>query len=240
MSQLQRVLSLIYPDQCILCEARVEQQGGLCGECWSNTPFLTGLVCHACGVSLPGSDSEQVLCDSCLAMPRPWEAGRAALSYKDAGRRVVLALKHADRLDLVPSCASWMARAGKPIFVADTLFVPVPAHWTRLLRRRYNQSAELARALGGITGRKVLPDALQRTRRTARQDGMTVADRFRNLENAIHPNPKVSGQLKDRHVCLVDDVMTSGATLAASTEALYEAGARQVCTLVLARVEKAP
>lgn len=240
MRQLQRALSLVYPDQCVLCEARVEERGGLCAECWRKTPFLTGLVCDACGVSLPGTDSGQVLCDDCLAMPRPWASGRAALSYRDAGRRVVLALKHADRLDLVPACAEWMARAGRPLLTGDTVLVPVPAHWTRLLTRRYNQAAELCRGLSKVTGLEAVPDALIRTRRTPKQDGMTVDERFANMAEAIRPNPKTMDRVRGRRICLVDDVMTSGATLATATAALYAADADRVCTLVLARVEKAP
>lgn len=240
MLQLQRVLSIIYPDHCVMCETRVERQGGLCGACWSETPFLNGLVCNACGTSLPGEDGNDVLCDDCLATPRPWEAGRAALLYRDLGRRVVLSLKHADRLDLVPACASWMARAGRPVFTPKTRLVPIPAHWTRLLSRRYNQAVELSRALGKETGLAVVPDALVRTRRTIIQDGMTVEDRFANMRDAIAANNKRRDFISGREVCLIDDVMTSGATLSAATDALYDAGAKQVCTLVLARVAKAP
>jgi ComF family protein len=237
---MQRVLALVYPDQCVLCENRVAERGGLCSGCWSKTPFLTCLVCHTCGASLPGADADVVFCDDCLAMPRPWEAGRAALSYRDAGRRVVLALKHADRLDIVPACASWMVRAGKPVLDPDTLLLPVPIHWTRLLTRRYNQAAELCRGVSSLTGLTALPDGLRRTRRTPKQDGMTVDERFANMLDAIRVDPKAEREIAGRRICLIDDVMTSGATLTSATEALHDAGAAQVCTLVLARVEKAP
>ncbi len=237
---MQRALSLIYPDQCILCETRVGQRGGLCAECWRETPFISGLVCDACGVSLPGTDAGEVFCDDCLALPRPWELGRAALSYRETGRCVVLALKHADRLDLVPACADWMARAGRAFLTEGTVLVPVPAHWTRLLTRRYNQAAELARGLAKVTGLEVEASALLRTRRTPKQDGMTVDQRFANMLDAIQPHLKTVHALKGRKVCLIDDVMTSGATLSSATEALHAAGAERVCVLVLARVEKAP
>lgn len=240
MGRMQRALSLIFPDQCVLCEERVEHRGGLCAECWREMPFLTGLVCDACGVSLPGADTGHVLCDECLTMHRPWDAGRAALSYSGAGRRVVLALKHADRLDLVPPCAEWMIRAGKHLWVDPPVLVPVPAHWTRLLTRRYNQAAELCRAVAKLSGCETLPDALLRTKRTPKQDGMTVDERFANMRDAIAVHPKTGTRLAGREVCLIDDVMTSGATLSAATDTLLDMGAARVCTLVLARVEKAP
>lgn len=240
MRRLQRALSLVYPDQCVLCETRVGERGGLCAECWRATPFLQGLVCDACGTSLPGEEAGRVLCDDCLSMPRPWEAGRAALAYRDAARRIVLALKHGDRLDLVPAAAGWMARAGAPILTPETLLVPVPAHWSRLLRRRYNQAAELCRGIARITGLEAVPDGLERTRRTLVQDGMTVEARFANLRDAFRASPKRAALLQGREVCLVDDVMTSGATLTGAAEATLDAGASRVCVLVLARVEKAP
>lgn len=224
----------------MMCEARVEERGGLCGPCWRETPFLQGLVCHACGSSLPGEDAGEVLCDTCLALPRPWEAGRAAISYRDAGRRVVLALKHRDRLDLVPAAAEWLHRAGQPLFRPDTVLVPVPVHWTRLLTRRYNQAAELCRGLARVSGLQAVPDALLRTRRTPMLDGLTVAERFDTLSGAIKVDPERSDALAGRDVCVMDDVMTSGATLAAATGAIYAAGAERVCVLVLARVEKDP
>jgi predicted amidophosphoribosyltransferase len=238
MLGLQRALSLVYPDRCLVCETPVERSGGLCAACWRETPFLTGLVCDACGVPLPGEEPGAAVCDDCLALPRPWSRGRAALEYSGAGRRIVLSIKHADRLDLVPAAARWMTRAGYPVLAPGTLLVPVPVHWTRLLRRRYNQAAELSRALAHQTGLDHCPDALIRTVRTAPQEGMTVEQRFAHLGAALAVHPKRAGLLKRRSVCLIDDVMTSGATLSYAAEALLEAGATQVCVLVLARVVK--
>lgn len=240
MQGLQRALSWIYPAQCILCTGFVEEAGGLCADCWRRTPFLTGLVCETCGTSLPGKGEGGELCDACLAMPRPWQAGRAALAYRDLGRKIVLSLKHGDRTDLARPAAEWMARAGRGVVPDAALLVPVPIHWSRRVRRRYNQAAELARALGRVSGREVCTDALVRVRRTPPQDGMTVEQRFRNLDGAIRTNPMRLGRLEGRAVCLVDDVMTSGASLAACTEAVAAAGATRVFVLVLARVEKAP
>ncbi len=191
-----------------------------------------------CGTSLPGSESGLVLCDDCLLMPRPWDAGRAALAYRDLGRRMVLALKHGDRLDIAESAAAWMLSAGASYLDRETVFVPIPVHWSRLLSRRYNQAAELTRALAVRSGRNHVPDGLLRIRRTARHDGLSVEERMRNMEGAIEVNPKRADDLRSRRVCLVDDVMTSGATLAAGTRALKAAGVDHVFVLLLARVEK--
>ena len=110
---LQALLHLIYPPQCLTCRARVTTDFGLCGDCWRDTPFISGLVCQHCGVPLPGEESHtQVFCDDCLTIARPWTAGRAALLYKDNARKLVLALKHGDRLDLVRPAAAWDVQGG--------------------------------------------------------------------------------------------------------------------------------
>ena len=240
MLGLQRVISVVFPAQCVLCADQVEQDGGLCGVCWRETPFLTGLSCDACGAPLPGRETGQALCDDCIITPRPWQKGRAVFQYEGNGRRIVLALKHGDRTDLAKPAAQWLANAGRDILTDGTLLVPVPIHWSRLLRRKYNQAAEISRALSKLTGLECCQDALLRTKRTASQNGMTIAQRQMNMTNAINVNPKRYQQLDGRRICLIDDVMTSGATLSACTSAAYDAGADQVFVMLLARVAKTP
>ena len=240
MLGLQRALSIVYPTQCVLCAAQVDKEGGLCGACWKETPFITGLACDACGAPLPGYERGRAHCDDCLRAPRAWQSGRAAFQYEGNGRRIVLALKHGDRTDLAHPAAMWMQNAGRDLLTDDTLLVPVPIHWSRLLRRRYNQAAELSRALSKLTGLETCQDALLRTKRTSSQNGMTVAQRQVNMQGAIHPNPRRFSALEGRRIILIDDVMTSGATLTACATAAYDVGADQVFVMVLARVAKTP
>jgi len=164
--------------------------------------------------------------------------GRSVLRYEGAGRRFVLKLKHGDRPDLARAAAGWMARQGASCLTQDPLLVPVPIHWSRRVARRYNQSAELARWLSRVTGHACASDALSRSRATGTQDGKTVAERFANVEDVIGVGRRA--QMKDRHVCLIDDVMTSGATLSACARTVLGAGATRVSVLTLARVVKRP
>ena len=235
----QAALHLIYPPQCLTCGALVTTDFGLCGPCWRETPFIVGLVCDQCGVPLPGEDSgKPEHCDDCLTIARPWSRGRAALLYKDNARSLVLALKHGDRLDLARPAAKWMLRAAAPILEPGMLVAPIPLHWMRLFRRRYNQSALLSRAIAKSADLDHCPDLLIRRRATGTQDGRGRDARFANMSNALALHPKRAARAEGRHILLIDDVMTSGATLAAAAEACVAGGASAVSVVTLARVAK--
>jgi ComF family protein len=239
LQRIQTAVELLYPPRCLGCGVMVDTDFGLCGPCWRDTPFIGGLVCEACGTPLQGGhDGHRIECDSCMKTPRPWQAGRSALIYKDRARQMVLALKHGDRAEIARPAALWLARAARELVQDNMLIVPVPLHWTRLIKRRYNQSALLATGLGQELGLPHCPDALVRFRRTRTLDGKSAAERFASLAGAISVNSKRRHRITARPVLLVDDVMTSGATLAACTEALKAAGSREVYTVTLARVAK--
>ncbi len=235
---LQSALRLVYPPRCIACGAPVAGEFGLCGSCWAEAGFLSGLACDACGVPLPGAGSGVHHCDTCLAAPRPWVRGRAAMLYGGTARRLVLGLKHGDRTDLARPLGHWLARAARPLVDSGTLLVPVPLHWRRLVARRFNQSALLARAAARELRVECCPDLLIRRRATRPLEGMTRAERQATLADAIAPHPRRGARARGRAVLLIDDVLTSGATLAAATAAAREAGATRVDVAVLARVAR--
>ncbi len=236
---MQSALHLIFPPQCVSCSALVEEEFALCGACWRDTYFISGTVCDTCGVPLPGEDTgETVQCDDCMRIARPWARGRAAVLYKDNARRLVLGLKHGDRTELARPAAKWMVAAAKSILSPDLLVVPVPLHRWRLLRRRYNQAALLATGVADLADLECCPDLLIRPRRTAVQEGKGVEARFANMAGSLAVHPKHSAKARGRRILLIDDVMTSGATLAAAAEACLSADAEEIFCLTLARVAK--
>ena len=236
---MQALLHVVYPPQCLSCDARVTTDFGLCADCWRDTPFITGLACTKCGTPLPGEDdAAEVLCDDCLTIARPWTQGRAALMYQGNGRKLVLSLKHGDRIDLARPIGGWMARAAQPLLQPGMLVAPVPLHWLRLIKRRYNQAALLSSAIARLAGLDHCPDLLQRRRNTGSQDGLTRDGRFANMADALTAHPRRTRLIEGRHVLLVDDVMTSGATLSSAAEACIAAGAKGISVLVMARVAK--
>lgn len=236
---LRATLRTIYPPHCLACNEVVGNEGGLCGACWREAVFIEGLVCDLCGAPLPGEEGVgPACCDDCLAIARPWTRGRAALVYGGTGRRLILGFKHGDRTELARVAAGWLVHAGRDILEPDLLVAPVPLHWWRLVRRKYNQSALLAVALGRLAELECCPDLLIRTRSTGTQEGRDRMQRFRNVSGAIAVHPRQEERIAGRRVLLVDDVLTSGATLAACAEAALTAGAHEVRVLALARVAK--
>ena len=235
---LSHAVDLVYPPSCLACPEPTETPMGLCGSCWREVHFLAGPVCDLCGVVVPTARgaTERILCERCTAAPPGWHQGRAAVAYEGVGQRVVMGLKNRDRLDALPALARWMTGAGAAILRDDMIIVPVPIPWRRRLARRYNQAAELGRAVSQRTELPFAPELLRTTGPRPLQKGKNAAQRIANVQGAFAVPPMARASVEGKSILLIDDVMTTGATLGAATEVLTQAGASQVCVLVLARV----
>lgn len=236
-AQLGRLaLDTLLPPRCLTCEATVEGQRQLCASCWSKLRFLAEPACACCGTPFPFETAPGMLCAECIAAPPCFRKARAVLAYDDHSRDAILAFKHGDRTDAAPAFGAWLARAGAELVAEADALVPVPLHRWRLFRRRYNQSALLAFGAARASGLAVLPDVLQRTRNTPTQGTRTRPGRFDNVRGAFRVRPGREAQVRDRRLIVVDDVMTTGATVEACANVLLRAGAAHVDVLTLARV----
>lgn len=209
--------------------------GGFSAEAWSRIHFLDGPVCDGCGAPFPYATGDR--CTACLAQPHAFNAARAACVYDETSREPILQLKHADRLDLAPLFARWIRRAGAELVEAADAIAPVPLHPFRLLARRYNQAAEIARPLSALSGTPYLPDAIRRRRATPTQAGRSGSGRRRNVAGAFEVPAAARRRIEGLRVLLIDDVLTTGATADACARALKAAGAVRVDLAVVARVQ---
>ena len=194
-------------------------------------------MCDGCAAPFDFDPGPGVRCPTCIAKPRAFDAARAACVYDEVSREPILKLKHADRTDLAPLFARWLSRAAAELLGEADAIAPAPLHRLRLLRRRYNQAAEVARPLSRLTGVPYLADALVRRRATESQAGKSGAHRRRNLAGAFHADRR---KVEGRRILVIDDVMTTGATLEGCARALKAAGAARVDVAVIARVKETP
>lgn len=232
----ERALDLLLPPRCVGCEEPVLRQGALCAACFGAMTFITAPHCRRCGLPFVTDTLAADACEACMSNPPRFERGRAAFQYDAGVRRLLLPFKHGDRPMLARALAPHMVRAGAELLADHPLLVPVPLHRLRLIQRRYNQAALLAQAIGRLTDCPVLPDALRRMHATASLDDRSAEERRVILAGAIAARRRRIGAIAGRHVVLIDDVMTSGATADACAGALLEAGVARVDVLVAARV----
>lgn len=227
---------LLFPARCFGCGTEVDVQGRLCGACWGQVTFIDGPVCTSCGLPFEVDMGEDMLCAGCLARPPAFNSARAACRYDDGSRRFILSFKHGDRLEAARPLAAWLARAAGPVMADVDVIAPVPLHRWRLWRRRFNQAAELSRALSRLSGAPYASDLLERIRATPSQGGLNRAGRDRNVRGAFRVPLRHCAALEGCTVLLVDDVQTTGATVDACARALKHAGAGAVHVVTLARV----
>lgn len=229
------LLDLLLPHRCISCAKILAAEGALCTDCWNDIAFVSAPVCQCCGVPFELGEMEDLHCRDCLQKMPEFDRARSAFLYDEASRQLLLAFKHGDRTDLAPHLGRFMERLIRDLDPMPDLITPVPLHRWRLLRRQYNQAALLAENLAQASGLEYHSDLVRRHRATKSQGHLSPGARQRNLRNAFDIRARDHAYVADKHILLVDDVLTTGATLNACASTLKQAGAASVQAVTLAR-----
>jgi ComF family protein len=230
------IVQAVLPPTCVSCRKPAGNRGGLCPKCWQGAGFIERPFCERLGTPFSYDSGGPLISPAAFANPPAFDRARAAMRFSDVARDLVHFLKYGDRLDLVQPFAVWMARAGGELLQETDALVPVPLHWTRLFQRRFNQSAELARAISKRNKVPVIDDALLRVRATPPQVGLARDERAKNVHGAFSIEKSKRPAVKGKRIVLIDDVLTTGATANACATVLRRAGAARIDVLTLARV----
>lgn len=230
------LVQTVLPPTCLACRKPAGASGGLCPQCWQGAGFIERPYCERLGTPFTYDSGGPLISPSAFSDPPAFDRARAAMRFSDVARDLVHLLKYGDRLDLVKPFASWMSRAGDELLRDADALIPVPLHWTRLFQRRFNQSAELARAISRQRSVPVIDNVLTRIRATPPQVGLARDERAKNMHGAFSVEKSLRGEIKGKRIVLVDDVLTTGATANACARILRRAGASRVDVLTLARV----
>jgi ComF family protein len=233
------VFDTALPPLCPACRDLVGDQGGLCAPCWSKLGFITPPYCERLGIPFVYDPGPGILSMEAIADPPSYQRARAAVRFDETARTLVHAFKYGDRTDLAPIMGRWMAQAGSMLLDEADALVPVPLHWRRFWARRFNQAAELAKAIAAISHVPIAHDVLKRVRATAQQVGLKAAERAENVQGAFRVPAELRHEVRGKRLVLIDDVLTSGATVDSCARALLRAGAADVDVLVFARVVQA-
>jgi ComF family protein len=233
---LRLVRDVVLPPLCPSCREPLSDASGLCASCWSKLSLIEPPYCARLGIPFAYDPGPGLLSMEAIANPPAYGRARAAVRYDDVARTLVQAFKYSDRLDLAPMMGRWMARAGRELLADADALIPVPLHWRRLWARRFNQSAALAGAISVLCGVPVAHGGLKRVRATPQQVGRSRVDRADNVQGAFSVPAERKAAIAGRRLVLIDDVLTSGATVDACARALLRASAARIDVLVFARV----
>lgn len=226
--------NFIYPHSCLKCDTHLDEFSGLCACCAQDLVFVGQDYCKYCGLPFELSVGHQISCASCLQKKPPYQSARALFVYEEHIKELILKFKYADAHYIRPFFVRQMAHFINTQGLTADYIIPVPSHYRRLIMRKFNPVALLVDSLEKQTQIPVLMHALKRVKFKT-QKGYTKSQREKHLSNAFVCSDKMRDIIRDKKIMLVDDVMTTGATVRECSKTLLKAGASSVIVLTLAR-----
>lgn len=233
-----RILDLIYPASCHLCECSLTDGRHLCNNCELELLPIEPPFCTRCGECYDGEINTAFICPNCHQLDFHFDFAIAALHSDGGGRELVHDFKYMRQIHLAAELARLMTTALKDSrfhpYLTEGILVPVPLHWMRQRKRRFNQAEEIGKKLSKRTGLSLIR-ALKRIRNTNTQTRFSRAKRLENLNSAFSISKRMKRKIQDQNIILIDDVFTTGSTANECAKVLIENGAQKVSVLTALR-----
>ena len=227
---------VLFPSKCGICECMLEKEG-LCPDCWSKIRWISKPKCRICGQPFTTEiDLLDSVCAQCSSKKPYFDKAISVFVYDDFSKKIILKFKHSDATYLAEMLAKWMFRAATLEIESSDLIIPVPIHFTKRLKRKYNQSELLAQKISEISGVKYEPRILKKIKQTSPQEGLSGIQRRKNVIGSFGIDCKYEYLLKNKRILLIDDVFTTGSTVDECSKVLKKHMAKEVIVLTLARV----
>ncbi|MCE3255648.1 MAG: utilization protein GntX [Rickettsiaceae bacterium] len=233
-SLFRRFLAVIFPKSCLICN-KIIDGGSFCVEDWNKLYFLQKPACDICFHPFEFEVEDQIICGKCSKEKPEYFKALSVLNYDENSKILVTKFKYFDQTYLAKYFANLMFKQAMEILQEIDFIAPVPLHKFRIIRRKYNQAALLAKHFAELSGKKLISDLLVRTENNAQQTTLNQKTRRRNVAGIFKTKKKYLKQIKDKNILLIDDVITTGATCESCCKELKRSGAKRIYVLTLAK-----
>lgn len=248
MELAKKLLSNLFPSRCLLCQKTVDQQAisahiEICSACFEGLPH-NEVSCVHCALPLADELADNILCGRCIKKTPAFDYAYSALRYEDDVVRLMHQLKLGEKITYSRTFGEMLLQLLKQklsqgnnqqILNKPDCLLPVPLHRSRLRQRGFNQSIELARVISKKLNIPIECDAINRNRSTPSQTGLDAKARRKNIKGAFSVKQKLTDKIKNKHVLIIDDVMTTGSTVNELARTLKRNGVARVGVLSFAR-----
>ena len=237
-----KVIDFVFPPQCLVCGKILHGEDGLCFQCLTKINFITNPKCSCCGrpfeviskstSTISRKEQKNLLCPKCMIKKHKFDKCVSAVRYDETSKKLILPFKHGDKTQLANFLGKIMNTAGRELLTETDLIIPVPIHFTRLLKRKYNQASLIGNTISKLSNKPIRHRILIRTTATASQGHLSPKQRKQNISGAF--DVKHMEEIKGKTILLVDDVYTTGATVDECAKTLKKYGAKKVFVLTFA------
>ncbi len=225
MKNLKSIINWIFSDKCISCSKEIGKSGFFCEECFKNIIFIDFPFCRCCGKILQTSYNTEMLCEICSNHQRIFHSGRSLFVYNEQSKRIIMRIKKEADEHIAKKCVKMLINRYGNIIRNSDLIIPIPSHFSRILKRGFNPATIIAKHISKLSGMPLNTNALKRIKRTKYQKNKTLMERQENVEGAFRADSQI---ISGKNILLVDDVMTTGATISECAKTLKESDANTV------------